>query len=217
MRAADRIIAAGGFEHLTIRRLASAARVPVGSIYQYFPDKAALVEAVARSYIERFDRLVEQLVAEAEGADWDDTVEAVFGAFVEEYRSNPGYVAMWTGRFLSPEIMRADDENNERIADGLRRILVRKEGVADGPELRTACRVAVHAADALLQLAFRTDPAGDEQILREAKRILRSYLHDLRGTDRDRIAGRKAGGGRTRMPPRRRPTVAGKRERANRR
>jgi hypothetical protein len=41
-------------------------------------------------------------------------------------------------------------------------------------------RVGVLVADALLQEAFRTDPAGDPVLIGEAKRILRLYLADLR-------------------------------------
>ncbi len=55
LEAADGILSAEGFEALTVRRIAEAAGVPVGSIYQFFPDKAAVVDALARTYIAEFD------------------------------------------------------------------------------------------------------------------------------------------------------------------
>ncbi|MGW1788724.1 hypothetical protein ACWCO0_24215 [Streptomyces tubercidicus] len=42
--------------------------------------------------------------------------------------------------------------------------------------LRTAFLVGVETADALLQLAFRTDPAGDPALVAETKLLLRAYL-----------------------------------------
>ena len=36
----------------------------------------------------------------------------------------------------------------------------------------------MEAADALIKLAFRRDPDGDEAVLSETKDIVRDYLHD---------------------------------------
>jgi AcrR family transcriptional regulator len=179
LEAADHVLATEGYTALTVRRLAEEAGVPVGTIYQFFADKAAVVDALARRYIAEFDAMIELLVADAESRRWDDVVDTVFDAAVEVYRSRPGYLALWIGRHLSPELQQADDANNAAIADGLRRILVAQQGLPDTEELARACQVAVHTSDALLQLAFRLDPRGDEQILAEARHLQRLYLADL--------------------------------------
>ncbi|MEH1129462.1 hypothetical protein [Micromonospora sp. CPCC 206061] len=44
------------------------------------------------------------------------------------------------------------------------------------PGLMATCEAAVLAADAVVQEAFRRDPAGDPGLLSEAKRMLRAYL-----------------------------------------
>jgi AcrR family transcriptional regulator len=179
LEAADRILATEGFGALTVRRLAEAADVPVGTIYQFFPDKDAVVDALARRYIAEFDTMIEALVERAESERWDDVVDTVLGAAVTMYRSHPGYVAIWSGRHLSPALQQADDANNAAIASGLRRILMAQHGLPDGEELARACQVAVQTTDALLQLAFRLSPTGDEAILAEARRLQRLYLTDL--------------------------------------
>lgn len=179
LEAADHVLATEGYGALTVRRLAEEADVPIGTIYQFFADKAAVVDALARRYIAEFDTMIEMLVADAESRQWDDVVDTVFDAAVDIYRSHPGYLALWIGRHLSPELQQADDANNAAIAAGLRRILVAQHGLADTDELARACQVAVHSSDALLQLAFRVDPHGDETILAEARRLQRLYLTDL--------------------------------------
>ncbi len=45
------------------------------------------------------------------------------------------------------------------------------------PKLRFALEIAVEAADALIKLAFRRKPDGDERVLLEAKALIREYLH----------------------------------------
>jgi AcrR family transcriptional regulator len=197
-----------GFEALTVRRIAQEAGVPVGSIYQFFPDKAAVIDALAHGYIGEFDAAIANLVAGAQAAgpgtpadqgtnedtatgvrgggdagvdagDWADPVGRLVDEFADLYRSRPGYVALWSGRHLSPELARADEANNLAIAAGVRRILVARGILRDGADLERQSQVAVRVADVLLQFAFSSAPGGDEAVLQELKTMLRLYLADL--------------------------------------
>jgi AcrR family transcriptional regulator len=205
LAAADAILSVDGFEALTVRRIAQDAGVPVGSIYQFFPDKAAVVDALARGYIGEFDAAIDALVADAlahapapgggrsgeaggtgEGAGtgsggggWGDPVGRLVDEFAGLYRSRPGYVALWSGRHLSPELARADEANNLAIAAGVRRILLARGILRESADLERNAQVAVRVADALLQFAFAAAPGGDEAVLRELKTLLRLYLADL--------------------------------------
>jgi AcrR family transcriptional regulator len=180
LAAADAILAEEGVEGLTVRRIAERARVPVGSLYQFFPDKGSVVDAVARAYIAEFDNLVDSLVSSAASGDWSDPVGRIVDSFVALYRSHPGYVALWSGRHLSAELARADEANNQLIAAGVQRVLASRAGMPDGPALELAVRVAVRTADALLQYAFSLSPDGDEAVLAELKNLLRLYLASMR-------------------------------------
>lgn len=183
LAAADGILSQEGFEALTVRRIAQEAGVPVGSIYQFFPDKAAVVDALAHGYIGEFDSAIARLVEGAEDAQdadaWADPVGRLVDEFADLYRSRPGYVALWSGRHLSPELARADEANNLAIAAGVRRILVARGILHDGPDLERNSQVAVRVADALLQFAFAGAADGDELILGELKTLLRLYLADI--------------------------------------
>jgi AcrR family transcriptional regulator len=179
LETADQVLVTEGYAALTVRRLAEQADVPVGTIYQFFTDKSAVVDALARRYVAEFDTMIEALVAAAATETWDDVVEVVMDAAIAMYRGRPGYLAIWTGRHLSPELQQVDDANNAAIAAGLRRILVAQHGLVDDARLARKCQVAVQTTDALLQLAFRLDPAGDDAILAEAKLLQRLYLHDV--------------------------------------
>jgi hypothetical protein len=70
-----------------------------------------------------------------------------------------------------------DADNNAVVAralgDLLRLVL---PDLSTGPELQLALRVAVEAGDGVLNLAFRTDPAGDAAVVAQAKRLIKAYL-----------------------------------------
>ena len=178
--AAEALLVAEGPGALTTTRVAAAAGVSVGSLYQYLPDKEAIVEALAGRYLAEFEGLMEALAGEASAAPerWTDPVGRLLDAFVQRYRDRPGYRALWFGRELTPGLHAADRDNKTALAGGLLRVL-RSLGLRDGPALGTAARAGVLVADALLQEAFRSDPHGDEALIGEAKRVLRLYLADV--------------------------------------
>ena len=65
--AAEELLVAEGPGALTTTRVASAAGVSVGSLYQYLPDKEAIVEALAGRYLAEFEGLMEALAIHPSG------------------------------------------------------------------------------------------------------------------------------------------------------
>ena len=59
--AAERVLADEGAAALTTTRIAAVAGVPVASVYRFFPDKEAIVEALALGYWGEFGDAVEAL------------------------------------------------------------------------------------------------------------------------------------------------------------
>ncbi|TDC27706.1 TetR/AcrR family transcriptional regulator [Streptomyces sp. 8K308] len=186
LAAADRLLATEGVEAVTTRRIAADAEVPVGTLYQFFDDKDAVLAAVARHHMERHSAAMRAILHDARGARWFDLVNLVFDRYVELYRQHPGYLAIRAGRYLSRELLQLDEDNNAMVAHQLRRILVAQERLVDSEELAVACRAGVCASEALLQLAFRNAPDGDPVILTEARRIQRLYLADIVADPRHR-------------------------------
>jgi AcrR family transcriptional regulator len=183
LTAADAILSEEGVSALTVRRIAERAQVPVGSIYQFFGDKGAVIDAVARAYLSESDAAIEALVhaAETGEGDWSDPVGRMLDVFVGLYRLHPGYVALWSGRHMSAEVARVDEANSQLIAAGVQRIVVAQAGLPEGPGLELATQVAVRAATGLLHYAFTRSASGDEAVLNELRNLLRLYLASLRG------------------------------------
>lgn len=181
LAAADRILAQEGYEALTMRRIAEEANVPVGSIYQFYPDKGAVVDALGQQYLANFRVVIDELVERATKGELIDFVDTVVDLYTDLFRRQSGGVALWSGRHLSTELARADEASNALVADGLSRIM---ELLTDRPgdhRTQRAARMVVWVADSVLHQVFRAgSPAGPET-LNELKRMLRLYWEDLRG------------------------------------
>jgi AcrR family transcriptional regulator len=54
LKAADRLLAAEGTDALTTTRVAAEAGVSIGALYQYLPDRDAILHALADRYLTRW-------------------------------------------------------------------------------------------------------------------------------------------------------------------
>ncbi|MDA0638256.1 TetR/AcrR family transcriptional regulator [Nonomuraea sp. MCN248] len=175
-----------GYEALTTKEVARRAEVPIGTFYQFFPDKHGLVRALALRNLEAFLDSVTERLAAAELGHWTDLVDLAIDEFVAMKRTTPGFAVVDFGEILrapgGPAIEGTDRmldtalENNAIVADRLRAITVDLLDAPAGPALDRAILVAVEAADAVLKLAFRVDPEGDRDLIAECKRLVHGYL-----------------------------------------
>ena len=179
LETAEQILIRDGVEALTTTRVAAAARVSVGSLYQYLPDRDAIIDALAAGYFTKLEAAMDGLVQAATAERWDDPVGVLVDAFAGIYRSEHGFRALWFGSGLTERTRAADRAHKHRMADGIRRVLLALDMTHDHETLAAACHAAVLAADALAQEAFRRDAEGDTELLDEAKVMLRGYLADV--------------------------------------
>ncbi|ETK31764.1 TetR family transcriptional regulator [Microbispora sp. ATCC PTA-5024] len=175
-----------GYEGLTTKEVARRAEVPIGTFYQFFSDKQALVRALALRNLDAFlDRVATRLAAEPLSG-WAGAVDLGIDEFVRMKRTTPGFGVVDFGEVLAapggpalPGTQRMLDEaleNNVVVADRLRTLMVDLLGVRPDDGLARAFVVAVEAADAVLKLAFRAHPDGDPDLIAECKRLVRRYL-----------------------------------------
>jgi AcrR family transcriptional regulator len=177
-----------GYESLTTKEVARRAEVPIGTFYQFFPDKQGLVRALALRNLEAFLGRVAERIAAAELGHWTDLVELAIDEFVAMKRSTPGFGVVDFGEVLrapggpaiegTNRMLDAALENNAVVADRLRALSTDLLGVPMERGLDRAILVAVEAADAVLKLAFRADPDGDPELVDECKQLVRRYLAD---------------------------------------
>ncbi|MER6787475.1 TetR family transcriptional regulator [Streptomyces sp. NPDC000658] len=179
LRAAERILVDEGVEALTTTRVAAEAKVSVGSLYQYLPDRGAIIDALASGYFARLEGVMDDLTHAAAAERWNDPVGVLVDTCAAVYRTEHGFRALWFGSGLTERTRAADREHKRRMADGVRRVLLALGVARDDERLARACHAAFLAADALAQEAFRRTPEGDGELLDEAKAMLRGYLTEV--------------------------------------
>ena len=180
--AAAAIVDEVGYEHLTTAMVSERASASVGTVYRYFPDRIALLQALGARNLERVLNGADAAVLDPQHADWAAALEAAFAVLVEAFRSEPGFRGLRVGDVIdlrpSPNVRRYNSVVSDRLLDGL----ISRFGVIDSPELRFAFEASIEITDALADRAFAHNPQGDEAFLVTSADVVYSLLVPHLGT-----------------------------------
>jgi AcrR family transcriptional regulator len=163
-----------GYDALSTRAVALRAGVPIGSVYRFFGNKRQMADALAQRNLERYTERVTEQLKKASRGDWRAAMDAVLDEYLAMKRTAPGFSLVDFGNQIPVGARHTDP--NTRVADRLTDLLSGYLGRTPDEDLRRVFLVAVESADTLVQLAFRTDPDGDEAIIAETRELLRAYL-----------------------------------------
>jgi AcrR family transcriptional regulator len=174
--AADLVLAQEGADAFTTTRIAEAAAIPVGSVYRYFPDKEAIVDALALSYWSDFEDLVAAAAEADEMNPLEDPGSVVIDALAAGFRAHPGFLTLWYGGLRTERVREVTRPTRTAIAISVVRILAVHWPDAPESDRYTAARMVVLTGDGLLREAFRRDLKGDAALLEESKLVIDAYL-----------------------------------------
>jgi len=182
LRAAGEVFAESGYADATTNAIAARAGVSPGTLYQFFPNKEAMAEALAHRYAAALGALHESALRP--GAE-DGTLEAMLDRIVDPllrfHRGAPGFEAIFSGSAVSAELASLGRAIHEEVRCRLEEILgARAPGLAR-IEVRRMAEVSVQVFKAMLPLATAGSAASRRWAACELKTVLRRYLEPALG------------------------------------
>src|ERR1700754_265645 len=88
IEATARILVTDGFDKASTNRIAEKAGVSVGSLYQYFPGKEALVAAVVERHGNELTQVVRRALTDVAALPMEQAVRKLIAAAIEAHRSD---------------------------------------------------------------------------------------------------------------------------------
>ncbi|MCX2182571.1 TetR family transcriptional regulator [Streptomyces sp. SKN60] len=166
-----------GYEQLSTRAVATRAGVPIGSVYRFFGNKRAMAAALAHRNLDSYAARISAGLATLPAADGRAVIDTVLDAYIAMKRTVPGFGLVDFGiPAAAPGEPGTDEDPNHLVADRICGLLAAPLGRPADADLLRKVLVGVEATDALLRLAFRTDPAGDPALIAETRALLHAYL-----------------------------------------
>jgi AcrR family transcriptional regulator len=83
LEATIQVLLSAGKERLTTTRVASRAGVSVGTLYQYFPNKSSLLQAVLKRHMDEVTEAVQRVCREQKGQPLQQMATALICTFLE--------------------------------------------------------------------------------------------------------------------------------------
>jgi AcrR family transcriptional regulator len=180
LEAAARILVREGFDKASTNRIAEVAGVSVGSLYQYFPGKEAIVAALIDRHNREVMHAVQGELAEAGHLPLQLGVRKLVGVAVTAHRINPKL-----HRVLSEQIPRVGKLQNVGTFNQQNYVLFaayleRHRGAIRVADLELAAFVCVTSIEALTHTAVLhrkiLSDSESESLIEETTRLIVGYL-----------------------------------------
>jgi AcrR family transcriptional regulator len=189
--AASHVFAEQGFEAATMEAISARAETSIGSIYQFFPNKLTLFNALARHYHEKlrafFDLLLSGPLLEQ---PWADILDAGIDAFAFFHEQEPGFRAVWVGLQVTPEVIIEGEAINREFAKRIETVLAAKLLNLPAKMRPVVATMMVEILTAMLIVSARR-PAEAKALMTETKALLRRYLAPYEARARQGSEGRR--------------------------
>jgi AcrR family transcriptional regulator len=177
--AAEQTFAEVGMEAATTNAIAARAQTSIGSLYQFFPNKEAIIQKLAERYAEELsamhDRVFFPEITDLPLAGVVDHIIDPIVTFRDEHRA---FRALFVGAFASQQLTAAIRALDEEL---IGRIIQLFAGL---PQLRESERrryaiICLQIVRALLSIESSPQGLTQEEVIIELKRVLVTYIMPL--------------------------------------
>ena len=168
-----------GYEQLTTAMVAERAGASIGTVYRYFPDRVAVLQAVAARNLERVTQALRADLSTAQPSDVSGALAIALGTLTRFFREEPGFRSLRVGDVLDIRPVPASRGGNAEIASVLKDYLLETHGVRLDSDQRVAIETSIDVIDALLGRAFMHSERGESTVLAEAERVSQCVVRDV--------------------------------------
>jgi AcrR family transcriptional regulator len=189
LSAAEELFVKGAVSSTTTNAIAARAGVPIGSLYQFFPDKGAILRSLAEGYAEQLHEQLRAFFDEGDGQSLslEDSITAAVALTDRFFRDHPGYPAIFLDvQSATPELLAIEEEADVRLINDWGGLLVERaacEGTDLGEEdAHLLAYVLVKTVGHLLWLAATQEQGRRDRLVAEAGELAIAYM-------RRRLAG----------------------------
>jgi len=175
LRATRSLLLETGIEALSCESIAAAADVPVGTVYQFFPNKFSIVCELDRLDTESVAAELDAFGAQIPSLEWKELLDALIDHLAMEWSHDPSRRAVWLSMQATPATREASTRHQQILGDRVARIISPLTPGTHRRERSTIAQVVVHTCYSMLNFSVR-DHRAHPAAVRETKRLLTAYL-----------------------------------------
>lgn len=169
---ATELIAAQGSDALRMAEVAAKAEISIGSLYQYFPDKAAVIRALAERYNAEGRACIEDGLRDVrDAAGLRDAFGRLIDIYYRLFLAEPVMRDIWSGLQADKGLREIDLEDSRINGRVLAAALARIDPAADPAALATRALLVMQLGEATMRLAISVGRAEGDALVEAYKRM----------------------------------------------
>ncbi|WP_313675481.1 TetR/AcrR family transcriptional regulator [Mycolicibacterium sp.] len=180
LKAAAAIADELGVQAVTTRTIADRAGVSYPSLYRFFADREAILDALMERHCAELDARCMEAERTWKITSIADLLNNELDLHVHYYRRYPSSARLWMGGRTSAIVTKHVRARMQNLAGRIHAMLVSAELIPAHTDPR-ALLVAIEMADRVLELSFRDGGDFDQAILDLGRRALIAFGRDLSG------------------------------------
>lgn len=175
---AEQMFISEGYNATTTNAIAARSKVSIGSLYQFFPDKGAIVAALAMRYTERLhQRFVEQETTDMINLPLSAYVDRIIDATDQFFTDYPGYYAIFMQvQGTIPELEEIENAADAQLIQDFATSLSQYYSGLDANDYEAISFVLVKSIGTLLWLSLGQGTSFRQRLVTETKRFTLNYL-----------------------------------------
>ena len=176
---AEQLFLETGYESTTTRAIAARAKVSVGSLYQFFPDKEAILKALAIRYMEaQYQRFLDLHTSDAVTLPLRNYVDQMIDVFDQFYTDYPGSRAIFEQLLdtITWSAIEKIDDFEYQVIDELARFFHSRRPSLSIAKCEQMAMVITKIVTELLWLSLSGNQEFRQELVAETKLLTLSYL-----------------------------------------
>jgi AcrR family transcriptional regulator len=148
-----------GLEEVTTNDIAAQAKIPIGSLYRYYPNKDAIIIALTQLYVDDLSKIFDDIAQHPflPHLSWDEVLLLMVDAWVNYSRLNGPFAFLYAEK-ANPRLQALNRPAWEKFVDSFSGVLRRRCPEITDRELTVCFQLALAAAelgitDAYVQVA----------------------------------------------------------------
>jgi AcrR family transcriptional regulator len=176
LRSAEALFAEVGFDNTTTNAIAARANVSIGSLYQFFASKEAILEAMADRYLRQTRVALDEALNPPQNVALDELLTRLLERLIVLQEQRPYFLQCLGQSQPSPVLTPAVEELSESVADQVTRLLARGTSEDNRDVLSLRSRICVRTISALLPIVLHVRGRERTRAMQEVKLVLMRYL-----------------------------------------
>ena len=164
-----------GFESFTCEEVASRAKLPIGTLYQFFQNKYVIVCELDRVDAVAVKQELEAFAAEIPTLDWPRFLERMVDHMAALWSKDPSRRAVWHAVQSTPSTRATAAITERELAAAVASALAPLTPGVPRERRTIMAEVLVHVVYSMLNFSIRDNQSHTEVVV-ELKRLLAAYL-----------------------------------------